>query len=176
MLVSAAAPFGQTIAMNTLAGIIGVIATSATTSVFLCDQFRLRRVCMWGPVATAGVPVTCMIKYVDDPASNTQSGAPKTVSDTSISFDRPAYVCLEPPKDNTSIFSQWMDSSLTTTVLTVWCPNGTTIDFDFNFIIDDVGQTSIGPALAAATTGVIYHKTFALGGATVTVANGLNGI
>jgi hypothetical protein len=173
---NATSTLSATIAMNSLAGMLGVIATGATTSVFLCDQFRLRRVCCWSPVAVAGTPVTCMLKYVDDPASNTQSGAPRTVSDTSISFDRPAYCCLEPPKDNTSIFSQWFDSSLTTTVLAVVLPAGTTIDFYFNFIIDDIGVTSAGPTLAAATSGTIYHKVFVAGAATITAVAPLNSI
>jgi hypothetical protein len=173
---NATSTLSASINMSQLAGMLGVIATGATTSVFLCDQFRLRRVCAWAPVATAGTPVTVMLKYADDPASNTQSGAPKTVSDTSISFDRPAYACLEPPKDNTSIFSQWFDSSLTTNVLAVVLPAGTTIDFYFNFIIDDIGVTSAGPTLIAATSGVIYHKAFAAGAATITVVAPLNSI
>jgi len=173
---NATATLSSTIAMNALAGMLGIIATGATTSVFLCDQFRLRRVCAWAPVTTAGTPVTVMLKYADDPASNTQSGAPRTVSDTSISYDRPAYACLEPPKDNTSIFSQWMDSSLTTNVLAVVLPAGTTIDFYFNFIIDDIGITSAGPTVAGATAGTIYHKAFAAGAATITAVAPLNSI
>lgn len=173
---NATATLSGNIAMNALAGMLGVIATGATTSVFLCDQFRLRRICAWAPVTTAGTPVTVMLKYADDPASNTQSGAPRTVSDTSISYDRPAYACLEPPKDNTSIFSQWMDSSLTTNVLVVVLPAGTTIDFYFNFIIDDIGVTSAGPTVAGATAGTIYHKAFAVGAATITAVAPLNSI
>lgn len=164
------------IRMSDLAGMLGIIATAATTSVFLCDQYRLKRVCVWAPVATAGVPVTVMLKYVDDPAANTQSGAPRTVSDTAISFDRPAYACLEPPKDNSSIFSQWFDSSLTTQILNVVLPVGSTLDFYFNFILDDIGQTSAGPAIVAGTAGNIYHKAFACGAATLTAVAPLNSI
>jgi len=173
---NATSTLSASLSMTQLAGLLGVIATGATTSVFLCDQFRLRRICVWAPVATAGTPVTCMLKYADDPASNTQSGAPKTVSDTSISYDRPAYCCLEPPKDNTSIFSQWMDSSLTTSIVFVVLPAGAIIDFYFNFIIDDIGVTSAGPTLIAATAGTIYHKSFAAGAATITAVAPLNSI
>jgi len=131
---------------------------------------------MWGPVATAGVMVTCTAKYVDDPASNTQSGPPKTVSDSSISFDRPAYVCLEPPKDNSSIFSQWADSSLTTAWLNLTCPVATVIDFHFNWIMDDIGATTAGPVLVAGTPGAIYHKSFTIGGCTFGAVSPLNAI
>lgn len=171
---SSAAVAAGVITMANLAGMIGVIATGTTTSQYLCDQFRLRRVCVWGPVATAGTPVTVMLKYVDDPANNTQAGPPKTVSDSSVSYDRPAYACLEPPKDNSSIFSQWFDSSLTAQVLTVSWPAGSIIDFYFNFIVDDIGSTSAGPTLSGATTGNIYHKNFVLGSSTIGGVSPLN--
>jgi len=167
---------GAQIAMNTLAGALGIIATTATTSVFMDDQIRLRRMCLWGPVATAGTPVNVMAKFVDDPASNTQSGAPKTVQDSSVSFDRPAYVCLEPPKDNSSIFSQWFDSSLTTGWCFIAAPPGSIMDLHFNFIVDDIGTTSAGPTIVAGTAGTIYHKTFAVGASTWTAVSPLNAI
>jgi hypothetical protein len=154
--------------MANLASMLGVIATGATTSVFLADQVRIRRICMWSPVATAGVPVSNSIKWVDDPASSITSGAPKTQNDSSLSFDRPAYVCLEPPKDASSIFSQWVDSSLTTQWVTVVAPAGTIMDIYYNFIVDDVGATSAGPTLVAATAGIIYHKIVVTGAATWT--------
>jgi hypothetical protein len=154
--------------MAQLAGMLGVIATSATTSVFLCDAFRLARTCIWATPATAGVPVTVSLKYVDDPASSITAGAPRTLSDSSVSFDRPAYACLEPPKDNTSMWSQWEDSSLNSNVLSITAPVGSIVDFHFNCFIDDVGTTSAGPTLAAATAGVLYHKSFTAGAATFT--------
>lgn len=162
--------------MNQLAGALGVIATGATTSVFLADQIRVRRVCIWGPVTTAGTPVNVLLKFVDDPASNTQSGPPKSQQDSSISFDRPAYVCLEPPTDNSSIFSQWIDSSLTTTWIFLAAPPGSIMDIHFNFIVDDIGAPSAGPTLAAATAGTIYHKTFTVGASTWTAVSPLNAI
>lgn len=167
---------GGQVAMNALAGALGIIGTGATTSVFIADQLRLRRVCIWGPVATAGTPVNVMAKFVDDPSPTVTSGAPKTVQDSSVSFDRPAYVCLEPPKDNSSLFSQWFDSSLTTGWLFLAFPPGSILDFHFNFIVDDIGATSAGPTIAAGTAGTIYHKTFAVGAATLTVVSPLNAI
>jgi hypothetical protein len=165
----------QTITSAQLAAFMGVIATSATTSQLICDQFRLKRVCAWGPVATAGTPVTVMLKFADDPASNTQSGAPKTETDTSISYDRPAYCCLTPPKNNTSIFSQWQDSSLATAWLVVSCPQGTIFDFYFQFIVDDIGTTTAGPTLSGATLGSIYHKNIVLS-STIGIVSPLNQI
>jgi hypothetical protein len=159
-----------------LAAHLGVIATSATTSSLLCDQFRLTRVCVWGPVATAGTPVSVLLKFVDDPASNTQAGPPKTEVGTSSNINEYAYACLTPPKNNSSIFSQWCDASLTTQWIVVSAPVGSIIQFWFNFILDDLGATSAGPTIAGATLGQIYHKNAVAGGATWTVTGGLNSI
>lgn len=175
-VVSGAAIVAQVISSSAMAANLGLLATSATTSAFLCDQFRLKRICVWGPVATAGTPVTVMLKFVDDPASNTQSGPPKTETDTSISFDRPAYCCLTPPKTPNSIFSQWQDSSLNTAWISISAPVGSIVDFFYQFIIDDLGNTTSGPTIAAATLGNIYHKSIILGGATIGVVTPLNGI
>jgi len=166
----ATATLGTTATIAQLAAMLGVIATSATTSSLICDQFRIRRICMWSPVVTAGVPVTNELKWVDDPASTVTSGPPRTVSDTSISFDRPAYVCLQPPKDNSSVFSQWLDSSLATPWIQWVAPAGSIVDIHYNWILDDIGNTTAGPTLAGATAGSIYHKSFSTGLATWTVA------
>jgi hypothetical protein len=167
-----AANTNVSIQMNHLAGALGIVATGTTTSVFLCDQFRLRRMCIWGPVQTAGTPVFVTLKYADDPNGTNSSGPPKTVSDSSVSFDRPAYACLEPPKGNTSVFSQWMDSSATTVVVICTGPIGAIIDFHLNFIVDDIGSTSGGPTIVAGAAGTIYHKAFG----NFTVAPPLNSI
>jgi len=166
----ATATLGSTATLFQLAGMLGVIATSATTSSLICDQFKIRRICLWSPVSTAGVPVSNMLKWVDDPAATVTSGPPKTQEDSSISFDRPAYVCLTPPKDNSSVFSQWVDSSLATAWIQVVAPAGSIMDIHYNFILDDLGNTSTGPVLVGATAGNIYHKTFTTGAATWTTA------
>jgi len=166
----ATATVGTTATIAQLAGMLGVIATSATTSQFICDQFRIKRICMWSPVATAGVPVTNELKWVDDPNAAITSGPPRTTSDSSVSFDRPAYVCLQPPRDNSSIFSQWLDSSSTAAWIQWVAPAGSIVDIHFNFILDDIGNTSAGPVLVGATAGNIYHKSFTTGSATWTTA------
>jgi len=178
--IASAAITAGTITMIQLAGMLGITSTATgagSASALWSDQFRLKRVLVWGPVATAGTPVTVQLKYVDDPPSNTQSGAPRTVSDTSVSFDRPAYVCLQPPKDNSSIYSQWMDSSLTTGVIVLTCPAGANVDFFFNFILDDQGATSAGPTITAASiAGQFYHRSITTGGGTLGCITPINGI
>jgi len=159
-----------------LAAAMGIVAITATTSNLLCDQFRIRRVCVWGPVATAGTPVTVMLKYADDPASNTQAGPPKTEIGTSSNINEYAYCCLQPPKNNTSIFSQWCDASLTTQWIVCSAPVGSILQIWYNFILDDVGAPSSGPTIAAATPGLIYHKIMTSGGSNWTAVAPLNSI
>jgi len=161
---------GATATIAQLGAMLGVICVTATTSSLICDQFRIKRICLWSPVATAGVQVSNMLKWVDDPASAITSGAPRTVSDSSVSFDRPAYVCLQPPKDNSSIFSQWLDTSSTTAWIQIVAPAGSIMDIHYNFILDDIGNTSVGPTIAGGTPGNVYHKGFVTGAATWTTA------
>jgi len=176
MILTGAPLAAQTLACNNLAQMMAVIATSATTSIYFNDQFRLKRTCVWGPVATAGTPVSVMLKYADDPANTATSGNPKTVGDTSVSFDRPAYACLEPPQNATSLFNNWLDSNQTIAVIVISAPVGSTIDFDFQFFVDDLGTPAAGPVLIGATAGNVYHKTQTFGGAVLTAVTPLNGI
>jgi len=155
---------------------MAIIAATATTSLYFNDQFRLKRTCVWGPVATAGTPVSVMLKYADDPANTATSGNPLTQGDTSVSFDRPAYACLEPPKNATSLFNNWLDSNQNIAVIVVSAPVGATLDFDFQFFVDDLGVPAAGPVLIGATPGIIYHKTQTFGGSTLTIVTPLNGI
>jgi len=176
MILTGAPLAAVTLTCANLAQMMAVIATSATTSLYFNDQFRLKRTCVWGPVATAGTPVSVMLKYADDPANTATSGNPLTVGDTSVSFDRPAYACLEPPKNATSLFNNWLDSNQTIAVLVISAPVGSTIDFDFQFFVDDLGTPAAGPVLVGATAGNIYHKIQTLGGSTLSPVTPLNGI
>jgi len=177
--VSAAISAG-TITMAQLGGMLGIIslATGAgSASSLICDQAKLKRVCVWGPVATAGTPVTVQLKYVDDPTSSVTSGPPKTVSDSSVSFDRPAYACLEPPKREQSFFSQWFDTNQAIGYVVITCPVGSIVDFWFNWILDDQGATSAGPVITAASViGQIYHRSITTGGGVIGCVSPLNGI
>lgn len=174
--VTAAAATSVLTVSQLAAHLVGVIATSATTSALVCDAIRITRVCIWGPVATAGTPVQVSLKWVDDPASNTQAGPVKTATGVSSNINEYAYCCLTPPKDSSSIFSQWADASLNTQWLVVVGPIGSIIQFWGNWIFDDVGNLTAGPALSGATTGNIYHKNMVTGGSTIVMANPLNTI
>lgn len=147
----------QTLTAAQLASVVGIIATSATTSVFMSESFRLRKVSMWSWTATIGTTVDISIKYSDSGNTSGQGGPPCVMNDSSASIDRPAYVTLSPPK--TSPMNLWHDSTATntTSMLTYYSPQQSVMDLEFEFIIDDLGVTVAGPAIAGATLGTIYH-------------------
>lgn len=151
----------QTLTAAQLASVVGIIATSATTSVFMSDSFRIRRAQLWSWTGTQGTTVDIMLKYSDTGNAAGQGGPPCVAMSSSASFDRPAYVSLKPPK-----FSQaglWQDCSVTNTtpLLSYLSPQLAILDLDFEFIIDDIGITVAGPAIGAGTLGVIYHHSVA---------------
>ncbi len=138
-----------------LAAMCGVVATAATTSVQLSTAVRVKKIEMWGPVATAGTAVETRIDWQTSSTTLNLFSPGSTVSDSSISFDRPAYVCAKPPVESSS--SKWQSSASTVTVCTIACPPGTILDFHLNFVINDNEAPVAGPALSGAVLGTIYH-------------------
>ncbi len=139
---------------NQLAGLLGVISTAATTSVFWTNVFRMRRIIIWGPVTTAGTPVAVNLSW-DNTAQDFES-PPTKFSDTSISFDWPAFVDQAPPKG--SLSSKWHGSAQTDLCFNLDCPQGSTVEFDFDFVLNDDSIPLVGPVLIGATLGQLYHK------------------
>jgi len=140
---------------NTLAGMLGIIATSSTVSTYLSTSFKLRRIRMWGPVATAGTPVTVSLRATMTSADFVTP--PKTWTDTSISYDHPAFVDWKPPRG--SLAEKWHSSAQGDQIFTLTFPVGATIDFHFSYVLNDALGTINGPTLSGATVGLIYHKT-----------------
>lgn len=139
---------------NQLSGLLGVIASSATTSVFWTTVFRLRRVTVWGPVTTAGTPVHVDLSW-DNTAQDFES-PPTKFSDTSVSFDWPAFVDQAPPKG--SLSEKWHGSAQTDLCFNLDVPTGAAVEFIFDFVLNDDSSPLAGPALVGAVTGQLYHK------------------
>jgi hypothetical protein len=147
-----AANFGH----NNMAGFIGVTAITAVTSTFLSTCYRLRSVEIWNPSTTTGVGNACFIQWVE--TSNDFVSPPMTVSDQSSSTDHVAHIKVAPPKG--SLADKWHTSTQTDIICAMTTPTGATIDFVFDWVLNDQGGINAGPALAAATPGVIYHKIY----------------
>jgi len=147
---------GIIITVANLAQLVGLMALTTTTSALLSPLIRLRRISMWAPVATAGTPVTCSLTWIN--MSEDFETPPVTYSDTSISFDQPAYISRVPPRSGVS--SKWHDSSLTDNMVSLIYVSGTTVDFEIEWLLNDnsnVHAVIAGPTLVAATAGFIYH-------------------
>jgi len=142
--------------MQQLAQLCGCFAISATASNLITPLIRILKICMWGPVATAGTTVTTSLTWVN--MAEDFESPPKTLSDTSVSFDRPAHLSSKPPRG--SLSEKWHGSTLTDQVLLLGFPTACVVDFHLEFMLMDNVSTFAainGPTLVGALTGQIYH-------------------
>lgn len=134
---------------------LGIVASSATTSAYLSNVFRIKRITMWAPVPSVGTSVTIRLDWIPDTDEFTTPT--KTWSDTSVSVDHPAFLDLKPPKG--SLMDKWHSSNLASNSFQLSYPVDTTMDITFNFIMNDNQNALVGPVLGAGVAGTIYHKT-----------------
>lgn len=160
----------QTLSSSNLASMLGIFSTSVTTSVFITESFRIRRIRAWATTSIVGVSADLQLKISDAGTTGGQSGPPCTIGDSSSSIDKPAFCQLKIPES--SIFARWQDVASTNDFLTYYSDMAGIMDIDFEFILDDLGVLVAGPALSAASPFVLYHKNVA----TLNVVNPLNGI
>jgi len=157
-MLASAAVSGYQVLMSDLGGMAGLIAKSTTTSQYLSSLTRVRKITMWGPVATAGTPVTVQWTWSNN--SEDFETPPSTRMDTSVSYDHPAFLSLTPPR--ASLCAKWHSSGLTDSYGIISCPAGTTVDLELDFVLCDGPDTPYvaGPDLVGATAGNIYHHPF----------------
>jgi hypothetical protein len=150
---------------------LGLVATSATTSGYISSVFRLKRVQIWCLPSAVGTPCTVQAFWANLPDSGLLlSSPPKPQTDTSLSVDRYAYVKLGIPKDS-AVIGKWWNVTHAASPLVLTAPSDAIIEFDFQFILDDLGINVSGPTVVAGVTGNFYHHIVA--GLTV---QGLNAI
>jgi hypothetical protein len=167
---------GLTLTSTQVFGLLPCMAITAITGVFLSNQARIRRVSIWGPVATAGTPVSVELKWSDQPGfAGGLASPPCTTGDTSVSFDRPAYATIRPPKD--SYFHTWLQTNNGSTMIVITAPAGSILDFEMDALIDDLGALTATRALVGATPGTLYHLIATFSGAqTLTAVAPLNSV
>jgi len=144
------------ITMQQLGQLLGCMAISTTASNLISPLTRVKRISIWAPVSTAGTSVTCQMTWVN--MSEDFESPPVTFSDSSVSFDRPAYISQRPPRG--ALSGKWHSNTLTDSLVTIISVAGTVVDFELEFsLIDDVNNFAAiaGPTLVAATVGQIYH-------------------
>jgi len=145
----------QAFTYSNLSSMLGIVSTAATAAAYISTVFRIKRITIWGPVAVAGTPVQVTITFTE--TSNDFESPPISRSDTSISFDHPAFVTMKPPKG--SLLSKWHGSAQTDEAFALTFPAGSIVDMDFDFVLNDLGAPLVGVVVVGATPGQIYHKT-----------------
>lgn len=136
-----------------LANYLGLVAVTAATYNYLSQAFRLKHVSVWGPVATAGTPIT--VALVWNTLNVNFTSPPVEIVDTAVSFDWPGYISSVPPIG--SLSDKWHASDGNNTLFTLTCPIGSTVDFTFDWILSDRSLLASAFATGGATIGEIYH-------------------
>lgn len=130
------------------------LATGTTAAYRVADSVRLRKIEMWGPMASNLSPVTTTLEWA---AQAGVVGSPsKLVSDTSMGSSRPAYVTSSPPQG--SVQDLWQNSGSAALALLTG-PTGTIVDIHLSYRVQDkVTQTAVTAAVAGATVGQVYIR------------------
>jgi len=112
----------------------GVVMTTTTVAIPTCLAVRLKRMRIWGPVTTQGTSVSVSIQKAGiDSTSNDFNDPFRKVQDSSLSFDRPAFVQLNFDKFTPS--GSWHTNvNINGNIATVYCPAGAIIDFDYAYV------------------------------------------
>ncbi len=139
---------------TTSLGNMFVMAATTTTCYQLCSAFRLRRIEIWGPMASDLVPVTvsCQFNGVADQAV----GSSRIVTDTSMTASSPAHIVATPSAQTTA--SLWQGTSTSLTLATLEFPANAVVDIMVEFVIRDESTASSSIAVSGATVGVVYVR------------------
>jgi hypothetical protein len=144
----------KTFTSQDLIGMVGAFAATTTSAYALSKAVRVKKVELWAPVQTAGTPVTASLDWN---TGNVQLlvGPGSLVSDTSVSFDRPAHLVTSPPKD--SLQQSWQSADNATPMFDLTVVSGTIVDFYLDFVLNDQGGAGFNFTIVAGTVGKIYH-------------------
>lgn len=135
------------------------VATTAILGNSLLDSVRIKSVRCWAPVQTQGQSVTIVLTPIGiDASNNCFNDLPSSITDTSVSFDRPAYVSIQPSVD-TPIGAWHTSTTISTNLFNLVAPLGTVVDITFegvlNFASPPLGFTQ---AIVGGTAGTIYCR------------------
>lgn len=140
-------------------GDLWCVAVNTTSAVQLAEYVRVRKIEMWGPMASSLSPVTVTIDWVGSTTAGT-FGKSTRISDTSIGSSEPAHVKSRPPED--SQISEWLSAANTAVICSLTYPIGTIIDLTYDIVIrDDASTLIVTGAVAGATIGANYVRSLA---------------
>jgi hypothetical protein len=146
-------------------GDLWCMAATATSAYQIASHVRLRKIEIWGPMASSLVPVTVSIDWTGS-ASLGGFGKSNRVSDTSIGASQSAHLVAIPPPN--SQIAMWAAASSTNVICTLTYPLGAIIDLTYDLVVrDDGSAASVASAVVGAAAGAVYVRSLdsALAGA-----------
>lgn len=131
-------------------------AATSTSAYQLASHVRLRKIEMWGPMASDLVPVTVQVDWTGS-AFLGFMGRSNRVSDTSMGSMAPAHVVAVPPPQ--AQISQWAIASNLSEVCRLVYPTNTVIDVTYELVVrDDGSSNTVQSAVAGAAVGANYVR------------------
>jgi hypothetical protein len=162
----ATAAFAGIFTQQDLFNCSGIIAQTAVLGGPVAAAIRLKKVSAWGPVQNAGTSVTVIVQDTSqDATSNNFTGLPILKEDSSLSFDRPAFVTESFPTSRPS--GAWHlvgINSVAQDLFSMSGPLGTVVDIQYEWIQGGSALTNVpNPAnfdqvLVGATPGDTYFR------------------
>jgi len=157
-----AAVAGQPIGVTDIRDLL-CVATGSSTAYELASGVRIRRVQIWGPMASNLTPVTVAVEF---PPLAIAVGQPSSItSDMSMGATRAAYVNARPKAQ--SFAGNWLPTvglsgAATTDVMLLTYPLGAVVDLDLDFVLQN-GQTPQQVNAAAAPSGATVGRVYVRG-------------
>lgn len=132
------------------------MADTTTTAQRLMSSALLRKVEIWGPMASDLSPVTVSVEFPTD-AANAIGASNALKSDTSMGATRCAYVGFKPRPG--SVASFWAARASSASILKLTGPTGSIVDVHLTYVLQN-GESAqaVANALVAATVGVVYCR------------------
>lgn len=132
------------------------VAATTTSAYRIASAIRVRKIEIWGPMASDLVPVTVVVDWTGSTTSGS-FGKSNRVSDTSMGSAEPAHLVTRPPPG--SQIAQWLTGGSTTTICSLTYPLGSVIDLSYELVARDDGTAqSVASAVAGATVGANYIR------------------
>jgi hypothetical protein len=154
---------------------VGFMALTATTSAFISNQFRVRKISLWSPPPVQGSLTQNSLKYSDTNTVSGITGPSQFFGDSSMEPDRPARCFIKAPPGTP--YAQFFTVTGTANFFVMTCPIGSIVELDYEHYLDNSGTLTAGPTLSGATAGVLYNATVTLsGGATLVPLTSINTI
>lgn len=145
-------------------GDLWMTTPTAATGFQIANFIRIRKIEMWGPMASDLIPVTVSTEWAGTTIG--LMGKSSIQSDTSMGAERPAHLVSRPPAG--SQIAQWFACQGGNTVVTLNGPVNTIIDLSLDFVVRDDGTaTAVATVPAGATVGATYVRALDTSGGAV---------